>query len=89
MNRIPIGQNDRVLSNLAIFVALPTGYRLGTDRAPWLFLCGQLQLRTGILISAVLVGVRESGLRVLTAGARGYLPPAKLHIATSENAAST
>jgi hypothetical protein len=57
------------------------------DRPP--HLSGQLQLRTGILAAAILAGLRESGLQVLILGALRYLPLGELHIATSENAAST
>ena len=89
MNRISIGENDRVLSNLAIFANWPVADRAGTDKERLHILCGQLQLRTCILVGAVLVGLRESGLQVLTLGALVYLPLGKLHIATSENAAST
>ena len=89
MNRFSICENDRVLSNPAIFVNRPVADRAGTDRERLHILCGQLQLRTCILVGAVLVGLRESGLQVLTLGALVYLPLGKLHIATLENAAST
>ena len=89
MNRFSICENDRVLSNPAIFVNRPVADRAGTDRERLHILCGQLQLRTCILAAAILVGLLESGLQVLTLGALVYLPLGKLHIATSENAAST
>jgi hypothetical protein len=89
MNRISLGENDHVLSNPAIFVNRPVGYRAGADGDRPLILSGQLQLRTGILAAAILVGLRESGLQVLILGALCYMPLGELHIATSENAAST